>query len=214
MIDIAIPVMTATIMAGEKRMTRADAARFDNRRRNVVAGRAVPPDDLAVAGLSGRRVFLFERHRVGGGGRRYHQCRNIAGLACGNADRRCGDERRHFLRPNPSRRDMRRQCHSGRDCRTRRGIRSDTRTLSRNDNAGPRFYRSDASRLAMPGTVKVATRFGMGRSLIRLRLAVPVPVTASRLRRHCMLFLPLYLPIGFPRASGSFRSAIPRANAC
>jgi len=36
---------------------------------------AVPADDLALAGLSGGRVFLLQRHRMGGGSRRYRRCR-------------------------------------------------------------------------------------------------------------------------------------------
>ena len=48
-------------------------------------GGAVPADDLAVAVFSGRRVLLFQRHRMGGGGRRHHRCCIAAGLARGDA---------------------------------------------------------------------------------------------------------------------------------
>ena len=41
-------------------------------------GGAVPADDLAVAGLSGRRLLLFQRHRMGRRGRRHHRCRVAA----------------------------------------------------------------------------------------------------------------------------------------
>ena len=57
------------------------AGRDDGRR----GGGAVPADDLAVAGLSGRRVLLFQRHRMGGGGRRHHGRR----LACATGWPRC-----------------------------------------------------------------------------------------------------------------------------
>ena len=60
------------------RPRRAAARSRDGRERG---GGAVPADDLAVAGLSGRRVLLFQRHRMGGGSRRYRRCRVLAGLA-------------------------------------------------------------------------------------------------------------------------------------
>ncbi len=41
--------------------------------------RPLPPDGLAVAGLSGRRVLLFQRHRMGGGGGRHQGCRQRCG---------------------------------------------------------------------------------------------------------------------------------------
>ena len=41
--------------------------------------RALPADGLAVAVLSGRRLLLFQRHRMGGRGRRHHRCRRRCG---------------------------------------------------------------------------------------------------------------------------------------
>ena len=63
--------------------------RRPTRRRNERGrgGGAVPADDLAVAVLSGRRVLLFQRHRMGGGGRRHHGCRLAARLAGRDARR-------------------------------------------------------------------------------------------------------------------------------
>ena len=77
---------------------------------DAVARGALPADDLAVAGLSGRRVLLFERHRMGGRGRRYHRRRNAARLARSHADVGRGIERRHFLRADASRRGAWRRC--------------------------------------------------------------------------------------------------------
>ena len=48
-------------------------------------GRALPPDGLAVAGLSGRRLLLFQRPRMGGRGRR----RRRAPRRCTAGSRRC-----------------------------------------------------------------------------------------------------------------------------
>ena len=56
------------------------------------ARRAVPADDLAFAGVSGRRVLLFQRHRMGGGGRRHQRCR----IACAAGWRRCCRTARAF----------------------------------------------------------------------------------------------------------------------
>ena len=57
----------------------------------IEAGGAVPADDLAVAVLSGRRVLLFQRHRMGGGSRRYRRCGILAGLAWRDARGRVRD---------------------------------------------------------------------------------------------------------------------------
>ena len=70
--SIATTIITTTItpmLMTTSEPVPADAQERDDGGRG---GGAVPADDLAVAGLSGRRVFLFQRHRMGGGGGRYH----------------------------------------------------------------------------------------------------------------------------------------------
>src|SRR5213080_863641 len=53
---------------------------------------------MVVAGLSHRRIFLFERHRVGCRGRRYHRCSEPEALARGDDRRRQRVLRRGVLR--------------------------------------------------------------------------------------------------------------------
>ena len=65
--------------------SRERTRRVWRRKADAVTGRAVPADDLAVAGLSGRRVLLFGRHRMGGGGRRHRRRGHAAALARGDA---------------------------------------------------------------------------------------------------------------------------------
>ena len=64
--------------------------------------RAVPADGVAVAVLSGRRVLLFERDRMGGRGRRHQGRGKPAALARGGDRRGRRLLRRGVLRPCPS----------------------------------------------------------------------------------------------------------------
>src|SRR6202034_1730274 len=110
---------------------------------------ALSPDDVAVASLSGRRIFLFQRHRVGGRGRRYQRRRNAAPLARSHAARRRRSERWHFLQACLSRSDGSLRWSPCRGCGACGRLRADPRALSRNDRHGPRVSRGDASGLAM-----------------------------------------------------------------
>ena len=81
--SIAITIISTIIpmlMTTSKR-----AAGRSRRNAGRRGGGAVSADDLAVAGVSGRGVLLFQRHRMGGGSRRYRRRRVVAGLA----GRRC-----------------------------------------------------------------------------------------------------------------------------
>ena len=59
-------------------------------REELASRRPLSPHGLAVARLSGRRLLLFERHRMGGGGGRHQRRRNAQGLARHHAGRRLG----------------------------------------------------------------------------------------------------------------------------
>ena len=111
---------------------------------------AVPADDLAVAGLSGRRLLLFQRHRMGGGSRRHHRRRLLAGLA----RRRCSRTAAAFATAcfwptrtaPPSSRD---DAALARDRRARRRLRAVARAPARNLGAGPRLHRDRARGLEL-----------------------------------------------------------------
>ncbi len=67
---------------------RADRELEARRRAPTVSGRgvatahrALPADGVALAVLSGRRLFLFGRPRMGGGGGRRRGCRDAAAMA-------------------------------------------------------------------------------------------------------------------------------------
>src|SRR6266480_5486369 len=74
---------------------------------------------MVVAGLSHRRIFLFERHRVGCRGRRYHRCSEPEALARGDDRRRQRVLRRGVLRPCVPRGDTVRRGRAARRRRTR-----------------------------------------------------------------------------------------------
>ena len=73
-------------MADKKRSLRAGEERGRSLVRSaetmpdeaIERRRALSPDDLAVAVLSGRRVLVFQRDRMGGGGGRHQGCRDAA----------------------------------------------------------------------------------------------------------------------------------------
>ena len=53
--------------------SRGTADVYERHRAPLEAGRALPADGVAVAGLSGRRLLLFQRDRMGGRGRRHRR---------------------------------------------------------------------------------------------------------------------------------------------
>ena len=122
--------------------------------------RALSPDGLAVAGLSDRRVLLFERHRMGGRGRRHHR-RDVARALARRDDRR----RRRILRrgvlcPRPSRRRRRRRHRVARGRRACRRLRALEGAPSGDHRAGSRLPRDDARGLAVAGAR--SARCGLG----------------------------------------------------
>src|SRR5262249_3352137 len=68
-----------------------------HRCRRFECRRALSADGVAVAGLSHRRILLFQRHRVGGRGRRHYRCGNAQALARGDDRRRRRILRRSFF---------------------------------------------------------------------------------------------------------------------
>src|SRR5450755_1685564 len=88
-----------TITTTPMLMTTNDRAPGDDGRRSRGA---IPADDVALAGVSGRRVLLFQRHRMGRGSRRYCRRRHVARLARGDARGRVRSVRRDLSRARPS----------------------------------------------------------------------------------------------------------------
>ena len=176
---------------------------------------AVPADDLSVAGLSGRRVLLFQRHRMGGGGRRYHRCR----LACATGSRRCWPTdrdfatacfwRRRIARPpramTPSLRDIaelaaafvpsrERQLETSTQGRAFIEIARAAWSCDGLDQSDRRLRRPDRlSRRGRPGQRRACNSAGAG------------ACTPSCMR---------WCRTGFPQAAGWCRSGKPTASAC
>ena len=144
MTSIATTIITTTITP--MLMTTNEPAPADARQRDDGGrgGGAVPADDLAVAGLSGRRVLLFQRHRMGGRGRRYHDAASLrdwlaAMLADGSGF--CDGVFLAHAHRAASRGD---DAALARDRRTRRRLRALARTPAGNHGAGPRLHRDRA----------------------------------------------------------------------
>ena len=176
--------------------------------------RALSPDDLAVAVLSGRRVLLFQRDRMGGGGGRHQGCGFAATLADGDDRGRRRLLRLRVLPPRASggRRSFERAVARGRGIVRR--LHADARSAiwRRRRKAAP-----SSRRRARPGRAtrwSACRRHGMARSPIRSRSVSRRPDTASRSSRPCRLICMPWSRTGFRPACGSFRSGRPTASAC
>ena len=129
-----------TQIAGSRRPPTLRPKRDERKR-----GRgAVPADDLAVAVLSGRRVLLFQRHRMGGGSRRYRRCGILAGLAWRDARGRAGILRRRVSGARASGRVIGDDAALARYRGACGGLRALARAPARNLGAGPRLHRHRA----------------------------------------------------------------------
>ena len=134
-------------------------------------GGAVSADDVAVAGLPGRRVLLFQRHRMGRRGRRHHGRRVAARLAGGDARDGSGFCDAIFLA----------QAYRAASAWTRSALREIAELAARLRAVARAPSRDDVARsrassisLARPGTATILSlqlRPAMGRSSIRSRSA-------------------------------------------
>ena len=176
--------------------------------------RPLPPDGVALARLSGRRVLVFQRHRVGSREWRHRRCGELPAVA-----RCCHRKRERVLRCGPvractPRRGCRRRKRAANRRRTRGGLRALEGASSRNHRAGPRLHRGDARRMAMRGARPARAGLGWaGRLSGRRRCHGCRPWHRDRSPRSPPICTPSPRTSS-RRACGSFRSGRPTGNAC
>ena len=163
--------------------THGGRLRMPPNRRGLATGfrRALPADGVAVAGLSDRRVLLFERHRMGGRGRRHRRRGDAAALARGDDRARAAASATRCSSLTRTARPQ--QATTMRCARSpswpRRSRRRRSATWRRPRRAAP-----SSTRRARPGRARRSigsSRPGTAPSRCRSRSASPAPATASPL---------------------------------
>ena len=198
----------------DRRPGRSAGSRVDGTPYALDPARALSADDVAVAGLSHRCVLLFERHRMGGRGRRHQRCRDAARWLTVMIARRRRITATPCSSPMPIARPPATMTCAARGGRARRRLCAIEGAVPRNHGAGPRLSRYHPRGLALRALDRLERSAGTGpRASCRGRRRVRRARHSARSRDSLPICTRLR-PISSRRGCASSRSASPMASAC